>query len=175
MSTFREIDPLVVFLEAEESRVLELIVRASEPASRQRAAALDEARRILMGLAEAETEVLHAAFSRVKLRPETQALLDDSRGARAEQLAGLECLGKRRGQMLRKLAAVELSDMVRSHGERLGTLLVPVLSSQLPRPVHRALTQAFINRVRPVEAGTSSAAERSESSASASDRARRSA
>lgn len=158
MGTYREQDALVAFLAREDSRVLELIAHAADNDGRRRTDAIDDARRILTALGEAETQVLHGAFSRVRLRPETQALLDDSRGARAEQLAGLERLAQRRGSRLRKLAAVELSDMVASHSERLGTLLVPVLASQLPRPVHRALSQAFMNRVQQASGDAGSAA-----------------
>lgn len=151
MTTHREQDPLVALLVRAQERVLACLTDAED-----RGRALGEARQILTRLAEAETAVLFPAFSRVRLRLEQQHLLDDSRGVRAEQLAEIDVLARKRQPRLRKLAAIQLTQAIARHNERLSTELIAVLSSQLPRPVYRALAQMFIARYEgapPVPAG----------------------
>ena len=141
MATFREQDALTALIQREQARVLDCLMRF---ANGEGAGALAEVRRILRALADAQTEVLYPAFSRARLRLETQRLLDDSRCDRAEQLAALDGLAQRRATRLRKLAAVKLIDLIRHDDERLISLLLPVLMSQLPRPLYRSITYAFI-------------------------------
>ena len=143
MGTYREQDPLAELLIEEQTRVLDSILRF---ASGEGAGAIGEARRILRALGDAETNVLYPAFSRVSLRPETQRLLDDSRGNRDEHLAALDVLAHKRASRLRKLAAVELCDRIKHHGVQHVSLLVPVLASQMPRPLYRSIVQAFKTR-----------------------------
>lgn len=152
MTTYREQDPLVALLVRAQERVLACLTETAD-----RGRALAEARQILTRLAEAETNVLFPAFVRVRLRPEAQHLLDDSRGVRDEQLAELDVLARKRQPRLRKLAAIQLAAAIARHNERLSTELVAVLSSQLPRPVYRALAQMFVDRyegVLPVQPGS---------------------
>jgi hypothetical protein len=140
MGTYREQDPLAALLIEQESRVLDSVLRF---ASGDGASALSEARRILRALAAAETNVLYPAFSRVSLRPETQRLLEDSLGNREQHLAGLDVLAHKRAARLRKLSAVELCDRIRHHDVQHVSLLIPVLASQMPRPLYRSIVQAF--------------------------------
>jgi hypothetical protein len=74
-------------------------------------------------------------------------LLEDSRGNRAQHLAALDALARKRAVPLRKLAAVQLCDLIAHHGEQHTSLLLPVLASQLPRPVYRSLGHQFMARV----------------------------
>ena len=143
MGTYREPDALSVLLLREQTRVLESLQQFGSGAG---AGALAEARRILRALEDAETNVLYPAFSRVSLRPETQRLLDDCRGARAQQLEGIDALAHKRAARLRKLAMVELCDLIQHHGKQHVALLVPVLASQMPRPLHRSIVHAFTAR-----------------------------
>ena len=143
MDTHREQDALATLLVREQTRALDSI---KQFASGEGASALSEARRVLRALGDAEEGVLYPAFSRVSLRPETQRLLDDSRGARAQQLAALDVLAHKRAARLRKLAAVELCDLIEHHGVQHVSLLIPVLASQLPRPLYRSIVQTFIAR-----------------------------
>ena len=149
MRMYREPDTLATLLLRERARVLECLTRFAEGRG---AAAISEARDIVRALADAETHVLYPAFSRVSLRPETQRLLDDSRDARAEQLAALDVLAHKRAARLRKLGAVALSDAIEHHARQHVSLLVPVLASQLPRPVYRSLVNAFAARVADYDA-----------------------
>lgn len=144
MGTYRAPDPLAVFLAAEQNRLLDCI---KQFANGEGAARITEARRIIRALGEAETNVLYPAFSRVRLQLETERLLDDSRGNRAQHLGALDALARKRAVPLRKLAAVQLCDLIAHHGEQHTSLLVPVLASQLPRPVYRSLSHQFIARV----------------------------
>lgn len=146
MGTFRQLDPFLAFLICEQARVLEHVNSLASGTGASRAHATAEAKRILTALADAEAAVLVPAFSRVRLRPETQALLDDSRGERAEQLAALEQLARKRAVTGKKLAALQLGELVKSYSEQLVTLLVPVLASQMPRAMYRAMAQAFMTR-----------------------------
>jgi hypothetical protein len=143
MATHRAPDPLAASLRREQARVLACLGQFGID---RKAAVLAEAARIVRALADAEAEVLHPAFSRVRLRADIQQLLDDSRDDRAEQLSALERLARRRAPRLRKLAAVQAMELVRIHGERLTTVLVPVLASQLAAPVFRCIVQAFVTR-----------------------------
>jgi hypothetical protein len=143
MATYREQDPLAGLLIAQQTRVIECLLRF---ASGDGAAAISEARRILAALGDAETNVLYPAFSRVALRSETQRLLDDSRGNREEQLEALDVVAHKRAARLRKLAALELCDRIKHHGEQHISLLIPVLASQLPRAMYRAIVSAFSAR-----------------------------
>lgn len=143
MGTYREQDPLAALLAAQQTRVLECLMSF---ATGDGAGRLAEARRILRALADAETNVLYPAFSRVNVRPETQRLLDDSRGNRAQQLEALDGLAHKRAPRLRKLAVLELCDLIKHHGMQHISLLVPVLASQLPRPLYRSIVQAFTAR-----------------------------
>jgi hypothetical protein len=144
MGTYREQDPLAVFLMSQQTRLLECL---KQFANGEGATRIAEARRILIALGEAETAVLYPAFSRVRLHFETERLLEDSRGNRAQQLAAVDALARKRAAPLRKLAAVELCDLIAHHGEQHTSLLIPVLASQLPRPVYRSLTHAFVARM----------------------------
>jgi len=130
----------------EEARAIECIADLAASTGSARAHALAEARHILTALADAEAAVLVPAFVRARLRPETQRLLEDSRGDRAEQLAALDELAARRGRRTQKIAALQLADLIKRSGEALTTLLVPVLSSQLPRPLYRSIVHAFVAR-----------------------------
>jgi len=143
MGAFREEDPLATLLAAEQMRVVECVLQF---AAGDRAGHIAEARRIVRALGDAETNVLYPAFSRVSVRPETERLLDDSRDNRAQQLAALDVLAHKRSPRLRKLAAVELCDQINHHGIQHVSLLIPVLSSQLPRPLYRSICQAFKTR-----------------------------
>jgi hypothetical protein len=144
MGTYREQDPLAVFLTGEQNRLLDCLKRF---ANGEGAACITEARRIIQALGEAEASVLYPAFSRVRLHFETERLLDDSRGNRAQQLAALDALSRKRAVPLRKLAAVELCDLIAHHGEQHTSLLIPVLASQMPRPAYRAMSHQFMARV----------------------------
>jgi hypothetical protein len=143
MGTYREQDPLATFLMSQQSRVLDCLKGF---ANGEGAACITEARRILRALGEVETAVLYPAFSRVRLHFETERLLEDSRGNRAQHLAALDALSRKRAAPLRKLAAVELCDLIAHHGEQHTSLLIPVLASQLPRPVYRAMAHTFVAR-----------------------------
>jgi len=143
MATFREPDALSNLLMREQARVLDSLQDFSSGAG---ASALAEARRVLHALADVETNVLYPVFSRVHLRPETERLLDDCRDARAQQLAAVDALAHKRSPRLRKLAMVELADVIQHHGQQVVSLLVPVLSSQLPRPMYRSIVHAFTAR-----------------------------
>jgi hypothetical protein len=143
MGTYREQDALATLLVREQSRVLDCIKRF---ASGDGAGVLAEARRVLHALGDVEEGVLYPAFTRVSLRPETQRLLDDSRGTRAQQLAALDVLAHKRAARLRKLAAVALCDAIEHHGAQHVSRLIPVLASQLPRPLYRSIVQTFISR-----------------------------
>lgn len=143
MGTFSEPDPLADFFTRERTRVLQCLTRYADG---EGAAALGEARDILRALDDAETHVLYPAFSLVTLRPETQRLLDDSRGARAEQLAALDALAHKRAVRLRKLGAVALSDEIQHHARQQISQMLPVLSSQLPRVRYRSIVSAFTSR-----------------------------
>lgn len=143
MGTYREQDPLAAFLMGQHRRVLDCL---RQFANGEGASQISEARRILHALDDAETNVLFPAFSRVSLRLETERLLEDSRGNRAEQLALLDALAHKRAPRSRKLAAVELFDLIEHHAEQQITLLVPVLASQLPRPLYRSIVHAFTDR-----------------------------
>lgn len=143
MGTYREQDPLTRLVMREQARVLEGLVQFANGGGK---AALNEARLTLCALRDAETEVLYPAFSRLRLRPDIERLLDDSRGNRTEQLDALDALAQKRGPRLRKLAMLALSDLIKQHDERHTTLLIPVLASQLARPLYRCIAQAFITR-----------------------------
>ena len=142
MGTYREQDPLASLMNREQARVLACL---DTFATGGKSAALTEARRILRALGDAESEVLYPAFSRVRLRPEAQHLLDDSRGNRAEQLAVLDTVGQRRAPRLRKLATVQLASLINDHATRSLSVLIPILASQLARPLYRCIVQAFAN------------------------------
>ncbi len=143
MGTFREPDALSNLLMREQARVLESLQAF---ASGDGAPALAEARRVLHALEDVETNVLYPVFSRVHMRPETERLLDDCRDARAQQLAAVDALAHKRSPRLRKLAMVELADLIAHHGQQVVSLLVPVLSSQLPRAMYRAIVHTFTAR-----------------------------
>ena len=143
MGTYREQDPLAAFLMGQHRRVLDCL---RQYANGEGASQLTEARTILRALDEAETSVLFPAFSRVQLRLETERLLEDSRGNRAEQLALLDVLAHKRAARSRKLAAVELYDLIEHHAEQEITLLIPVLASQLPRALYRSIVHVFTDR-----------------------------
>jgi hypothetical protein len=144
MGTYREQDPLAVFWTGEQNRLLDCI---KQFANGEGAARITEARGIIRALADAEAEVMYPAFSRVRLPLETERLLEDSRGNRAQHLEALDALARKRAAPLRKLAAVQLCDLIAHHGEQHTSLLMPVLASQLPRPVYRALSHQFMARV----------------------------
>ena len=144
MGTYREQDPLAAHLSAQQANVLDCLMRY---ANGEGAANISEARRLITALADAEREVLYPAFTRVSLKPETERLLDDSRGNRAQQLEALDALAHKRSPRLRKLAAVALSDTIDHHGKQHTSLLIPVLASQLPRPLYRSIVHTFIARV----------------------------
>ena len=141
---FRDQDPLAAFLSKQQRRLLDCIeaIGAGEGAAR-----IGEARRILSALDEAERDLLYPAFARTSLDPAIEHLLDDSRGERRRQLEKLETLALKRAPRLRKLASVALADSIEHHHRAVTTRSVPVLASRLPRPVHRALTSAFVARV----------------------------
>jgi hypothetical protein len=143
MGAYREEDPLAILLAAEQMRVVECVLQFATVGG---AGHIAEARRILRALGDAETNVLYPAFSRVALRPETERLLEDCRGNRAQQLAALDVVAHKRAPRLRKLAALEVCDQINHHGIQHVSLLVPVLSSQLPRPLYRSICQAFKTR-----------------------------
>jgi hypothetical protein len=140
MGTYREPDSLASLLTREQTRVLDCLERFGNGGG---AAAIAEARRILRALADAETNVLYPAFSRVSLRLDTQQLLDDSRDDRAHHLEALDALAHKRAARLRKLGAVALKDLIASHAQRHVSLLIPVLASQLARPLYRSIVHAF--------------------------------
>lgn len=144
MDTYREQDPLAVFLTGEQTRLLDCI---KQFANGEGAARITEARRIIRALGEAEANVLYPAFSKVRLQLETERLLEDSRGNRAQQLERLDALARKRAVPLRKLAAVELCDLIAHHGQQHTSLLIPVLASQLPRPVYRSMAHQLMARV----------------------------
>jgi hypothetical protein len=143
MSAYREQDPLVALLQREHQRILDGVDGFVREGG---ASAISHARHILLALADAEAHVLYPAFTRVSLRPETQRLLDDSRDSRARQLAVLAVLARRRAPRLRKVAQAELAERLEHHVVQHGSLLIPVLASQLPRALHRSLGQAFLTR-----------------------------
>jgi hypothetical protein len=140
MGTYREPDALVALLMREQTRVVQCLRGFAEGGG---AATIAEARRVLRALADAEREVLYPAFARVSLRLETQLLLDGSRGERAQQLEALEALAHKRTARLRKLGAVALSDAIHHHAQQHISLLIPVLASQLTRPLYRSIVHAF--------------------------------
>jgi hypothetical protein len=139
---FRASDPLSELLAREQTRVIECVQRF---ASGEGAAALSKARQIVRALADAEDTVLAPAFVRVVLRSEEQCLVDDARGERARQLTALDTLARKRGARLRKLAALELCDQLQHHANQCARL-IPVLASQLPRLLFRAIAGAFATR-----------------------------
>jgi hypothetical protein len=142
VSSFQEHDPLAAFLEREQARLLEYVLQLADGDR----SALSGARKLVNALDDAEAEILCPAFSRVRLRLDLQALLADSRTDRAEQLAALTALAQKRAPRLRKLAAVALCERITRDGERYIGQLIPALSSQLPRVLHRSIADAFIGR-----------------------------
>jgi len=143
MATFREPDSLAALLMREQIRLLDCLRKFADGGG---SAELGEARRILRALADAETQVLYPAFRRVLLRLETQCLLDDTAGDRGEQLAALEALARKRAGRSRKLSAVALADILQLHTKQQIEVLLPVLGSQLPRLMYRAIVHAFSAR-----------------------------
>lgn len=140
---FRDQDPLAAFLSRQHRALLDCVEAIGNGAGAPRVA---EARRILRTLDEAETQLLEPAFARVSLDPAIARLLDDARGERGRQLEKLEALAHKRAPRLRKLGAVALTDALEHHHRAQVSRSIPVLASQLPRPVHRALTGAFMAR-----------------------------
>ncbi len=141
MGTYREHDPLVEFMQEKHAGVLDCIRRVVTGDAPVRE--LGNERELIQALAAAEASVLRPSFERVALRPDTRRLLDDCEGDRAAQIAALDCVMRSRSPRIRKLKALELSDLVQAHDERYVNLLVPVLRSQLPRTFYRALANAF--------------------------------
>jgi hypothetical protein len=140
MGTYRAPDPLAALLAQEQARIIDCLQQFADG---QGAGAITAARRIMSALLEAETTVLQPAFARVSLRLEAQLLLETMRDDRAQQLEALYTLARKRAPRSRKLAAIALADVIRRHAQQHTALLIPVLASQLPRPVHRSLAQAF--------------------------------
>ena len=111
-----------------------------------RAAVLNEARRIIRAFEAAENEVLFPMLARVRLRTDLQHLLVDVQQDRADQLAEVSALSRKRGKLTRRVAAVRLSHLIRVAEERRTCQLIPSLASCLPRVQYRALARAFIQR-----------------------------
>jgi uncharacterized tellurite resistance protein B-like protein len=135
MGTYHAPDPLTALLLREQARIVECLKQFADG---QGGAAISDARRILTALADAETQILYPAFSRVSLRLEAEELLKTMQDERAQQLASLELLAHKRAPRLRKLGAVALGDLIQRHAQQHSALLIPVLASQLPRPLHRS-------------------------------------
>ncbi len=99
----------------------------------------------LRSLAGAKDSVLNPAFAKVSLALDAQRLLDDCRGDLELQERAMDALVRAlRSPTLRKLRALQLGDLVQAQAERYGERLIPVLHSQLSRPLYRALASAFI-------------------------------
>ncbi|NVB82439.1 MAG: hypothetical protein HOV81_28930 [Kofleriaceae bacterium] len=145
MAWHGEHNALVALLEREHARVLACL---KDYAIGGVAHVLADAGHVLRALAAAETQILFPAFTRVTLRHDLQRLLDDARGRRAEQLTALDRLRSKRAPALRKLAALQLADGISEHGKELTHQLVPVLASQLPRPMYRSIVNAFATSYR---------------------------
>lgn len=141
MGTLREPDPLVGYLLAQQTRVLECLTRF---ASGDGASVLSTVRPIVRALGDAETEVLYPTFSRVQLPLEIEYLLTDSRDSRARQLDALDALAHKRTPRLRKLAAVALAEQIQRHFEQHVSELIPVLASRLPRALYRSIASRFV-------------------------------
>jgi SOS-response transcriptional repressor LexA len=141
MGSLREPDPLVGYLLAQQTRVLEWLTSF---ASGEGGSALSKVRPIVRALGDAETEVLYPAFSRLQLPLEIQYLLTDSRDSRARQLEALDALAHKRMPHLRTLAAIELAEHIQRHFEQHVSELIPVLASRLPRPVYRSIVSRFV-------------------------------
>ncbi|MEO8701112.1 MAG: hemerythrin domain-containing protein [Kofleriaceae bacterium] len=146
MAWHREPDPLLELLQREHARVLELIqhVAIGDTDTKR---AFTEIRSTLRALAGAETAVLYPVFNKVAVRPEVQCLLDDSRETRALELGALDALVRSRSQRLRKLRALQLSDLVQHHARQKSDVLIPVLHSQLPRTLYRVLANSFATQL----------------------------
>ena len=144
MGTYRERDPLIEGILREHASVLACINRVARGEAPARE--LAGGRQILQALAAAEAAILYPAFDRVTLRLETERLLADSRDNRARQLETLDVLVHKRSPRLRRLKAVELADQIQHHSLQLGTMLIPVLRSQLPRTLYGAVANAFTAR-----------------------------
>jgi hypothetical protein len=144
MGTSREHDPLTELILREHAGVLESINRFARGESPAREVA--NGRAVLEALGAAESNVLYPAFGRVTMRLETERLLEDCQDNRARQIETLEALMHKRSPRLRMLKAVELADLIQHHGTQLGTLLIPVLRSQLPRTLYGAVANAFAAR-----------------------------
>ncbi len=144
MAVYRERDPfLEVFRHEQEALLASIAKLASEEGRR----GLDEVDSKLRALEAAEAQVLYPAGARVALRPETQRLIDDCRGNRAEQQHLLQTLVRtRRTHPLCKLRMLQLRELVQHHAEMLEAGLIPVLRSQLPRALYASLASAFAAR-----------------------------
>jgi hypothetical protein len=144
MATYRERDLFLELLQREQGHLLGTITRLGTGDSRR---PLDEIGSLLRSLTSTEHEVLYPAFSRVTMRPETQRLLDDCRGHREVQLDAFAALVRtRRTHRLWKIRSLQLRDLVQHHAEQQEVGLIPVLRSQLPRALYRALASTFAAR-----------------------------
>src|SRR6476619_3823683 len=150
MGSVREPDPMATYLMAQQTRVLECLTSV---VNGEVGPAVSTVRSIIRALAEAETEVLYPAFSRIQVPLEIEYLLADSRDSRARQLDALETLAHKRGSRQRKLAAVELADQLQRHFQHQVCELIPVLASRLPRALYRSIVSAFVARCELVLGG----------------------
>lgn len=141
----RDHDPLLEALELVHGQAYARINRVAAGEEGKRA--LDAVAAQLRSLAAAEASILYPAFSRVTLRPETRALLDDSRDHRDVQLAGIDELARTKRSHLRKLRALRLCALIESDAQRHAAQLIPVLRCQLPRVMYAAIGRAFAARV----------------------------
>ncbi len=144
----RERDPLLELWKHGHDRTLERIQRVA--IGDEGKAALDAIGVELRSLAASITTVLDPAFARVSLAFDAQRLLEDCRVNLAFQQRALDALaGALRSPRLRKLRALQLSDLVGMQAESYGARLLPILRSQLPRPLYRAVSAAFATRHAP--------------------------
>lgn len=139
---YRERDPLLELWKREHERVIARIRRVAMGDEGKRA--LDDIAVQLRSLAAAEAAVLGPAFVHVSLPVETQHLLEDCRGDHDLQQAAIAALKRAlRSPSLRKVRALQLVDLIASHAERYAARLIPILASQLPRPLYRAISNTF--------------------------------
>ncbi len=142
---YRERDPLLELWKHEHDQMLQRIQRVAD--GDEGKPTLQAIAVQLRSLADAKDGVLAPAFAKVSLALDAQRLLEDCRDDLAILQRALDALARAlRSPTLRKLRALQLGDLVRAQAERYGERLIPVLQSQLSRPLYRALASAFIAR-----------------------------
>lgn len=143
-----EDDPLIELLERVHARVLESIKHVADGDEGKKT--LDEVSKVLEALATAESEVLYPALSGISLPPETERFLEDCRDHRSAQLLALGALARSlKKPTLRKLRAVELTNLIYVDAKQHREQLLPVLRSRFARARYSALARAFAVRLGP--------------------------